>query len=154
MKKRQRIFGGILLAVLFITTIVLFFRPYLIKDKEQETKQQLSVKTPKQLYELGEDMNIEGLLWNVSEAELIEDYEKIDSYYKKRGFLQSQEEYVKEYIEEFVDRDLFVGDIRYFRIKCFLRILPINPVDFFRILLLRLLLWAMTWLNGILITMM
>ena len=119
MKKRQRIFGGILLAVLFITTIVLFFRPYLIKDKEQETKQQLSVKTPKQLYELGEDMNIEGLLWNVSEAELIEDYEKIDSYYKKRGFLQSQEEYVKEYIEEFVDRDLFVGDIRYFRIKCF-----------------------------------
>lgn len=119
MKKRARIFGGILLAVLFITAIALFLRLYLIKDKESETKQQLSLKPPKQVYELGEDMNIEGLVWNISEAELMDDYEKIDSYYKERGFLQSREEYVKEYIEQYVDRDLFVSDIRYFRIKCF-----------------------------------
>jgi len=130
MKKGKRIFGGILLAVVFIIMIVLFLRPYLTKDKEPESKEQLSVKPPKQLYELSEDMNIEGLLWNVSEAELTEDYEKIDSYYKKRGFLQSREEYVKEYIEQFADRDLFVGDIRYFRIKCLVTNTSDTPYKF------------------------
>ena len=130
MKKGKRIFGGILLAVVFIIMIVLFLRPYLTKDKEPESKEQLSIKPPKQLYELSEDMNIEGLLWNVSEAELTEDYEKIDSYYKKRGFLQSREEYVKEYIEQFADRDLFVGDIRYFRVKCLVTNTSDTPYKF------------------------
>ena len=46
---------NILLAVVFIIMIVLFLRPYLTKDKEPESKEQLSIKPPKQLYELSED---------------------------------------------------------------------------------------------------
>lgn len=118
MKKMKKIFGGIFLAALFIGALVLFLRPYLAKDHEEETNKQLSVEPPKQLYELGEDMNINGLAWNVSEAELIEDYDKIDSYYKEREYLQRKEDYVKGWVNDCMDRDLFIGDIQFFRMKC------------------------------------
>jgi len=118
MKKIAKIFGGIFIAALFVAALTLFFRPYFTKNEEETTKKPLIVKTPKQIYELGEDMDVQGLVWNISEAELLEDYEKIDSYYKERGFLRSREQYVKECIEEHIDRDLFQGDIRFFRIKC------------------------------------
>lgn len=131
-KKTAKIWGGVFLAAVFIIVVlILVFQPYLTKDSEEETiKEAVSVKPSKQVYEIGEDMEIEGIVLNVSETELIEDYDKIDAFYKERGFLINKEEYVRAYIEEYADKDLFSGDIRYFRIKCSVANDTENPVNF------------------------
>lgn len=133
MKKKERIFGGILLAV-FIVALALFFRLYLTENREyeEETEDELFIKTPKQFYEFGENMEVQGLIINVSEAELTEDYEKINSFYKERGFIQSPEEYVKTYIEaKGNSNDLMPGDVRFFRIKCSVRNIADKKSDFY-----------------------
>lgn len=118
MKKTEKILGGLLLVLLFCGA-VLFFNTYQPKEEEEETqKKEFSIKTPKQIFELGEDAEIGDMVYNVSEAELIEDYEKIDDYYKERKYVLSPYEYIKTvgwYSEHYYD--IFPGDVRFLRMK-------------------------------------
>lgn len=132
MKKSTKVFTGIFIAVVCIVVLSVVVRPYFTGSREEETtKKQTIVKAPKQVYEIGEDMEADGLIFNVSEAELFSDYEKIDFFYKERNFLQSQKEYVKAYIERYTDKDFFAGDIRFFRIKCLVTNTTNKEVDFY-----------------------
>lgn len=115
MKVKKRILGGILFVV-FIGAVMWFFKPYLTENrKEEETKP--VEKIPKQFYELREPMDIQGMIINVSEAELIEDYDKINSFYTENGILPSPEDYVKAYIKQGYGYDFFPDDIKFLRIK-------------------------------------
>lgn len=96
MKKTKKIAGGALLGGLFIAAVLFCVKSYLPKEEEKDTTKNTEAEkeSGEQVYNLGEDIEMGNIVWNVKEAELITDYEKIDSYYKSRGYLMSPEEYL------------------------------------------------------------
>jgi len=89
MKKRFSIFMGVLLGIAFFTSVVFAVRQYHIEE-EEETKKELKARVPEALtpYQIGDKVQVGDFLWQVSEAELINDYESLDDYYKLRGYLK------------------------------------------------------------------
>lgn len=135
MKKAVKVFGGLLLLLLFCGSVMIYFNTYQKKqgDKEEE-KKEVSVKVSQQIFELGEDAKIGDIVFNVAEAELIEDYEKIDDYYKKRKHVLSPKEYINTYIKTSRDllnySDIFPDDVRFFRIQCSVTNCGMTEFDF------------------------
>lgn len=97
MNKAVKIGTSFLFMALFVAAVVFFSMSYQTKDSEEETKKgEVSIKRPeKELYEIGEDVESGGIIFHVLEAEIIEDYKKLDSYYQKSKCLVNPEEYVE-----------------------------------------------------------
>lgn len=92
-KKTLNVFLGIILGAAFLCAVVFAVRQYHIEGEEKETTKEMKVKVPEPLkpYQIGEEVQAGDFLWKVLEAELIEDYESLDDYYKLRGHLKAPE---------------------------------------------------------------
>ena len=103
MKKIGKILTGAVFGTAFMAAVGVYCWQYNIggmkniftEEEESETiKQPKPVIPQEKVYELGESITCEGLTWNFTEAELTEDYDSLDSYYKTRGRIKSPLEYV------------------------------------------------------------
>lgn len=115
MKNIKKILMGAVLGVLFLGAVIFFVKSYFVQDKEQDTTKKIVQKKKQaaKTYTLGEDVETGNIIWNVTEAEMIADYEEIDDYYKARGYLQSPEKYIIK-----SDRELmFPEEIQYIHLK-------------------------------------
>lgn len=92
-KKTLNVFLGIILGAAFLCAVVFAVRQYHIEGEEKETTKEMKVKIPEPLkpYQIGEEVQAGDFQWKVLEAELIEDYESLDDYYKLRGHLKAPE---------------------------------------------------------------
>lgn len=92
MKKAGKILAGTLLGAAFVTAVGFGIDQYYEElkndsEKESETILQPELKVPeKRTYELGEEVECEGLTWKITNAEVM-NYEDLDDYYKTRGNL-------------------------------------------------------------------
>lgn len=91
-KKTFNIFMGVILGAAFLGAVMFSVRQY-HTGEEEETKKELKIKVPEALtpYQIGDEVQVGDFLWQVSEAELIDDYESLDEYYKLRGYLKAPE---------------------------------------------------------------
>ncbi len=99
---------GIILGMAFLYAAVFAVGQY--HTDEEETKKELKIKVPKALtpYEIGEEVQVGDFLWKVSEAELIDNYEKLDDYYKQRKYLKAPQPN---------QQNPFVEEQRFLRVK-------------------------------------
>lgn len=123
MKKAGKILAGTMLGIAFTGAIGVYCWQYDVGGiqklfKEQETESE-TIKQPKlkiperKVYELGEEVECDGLTWKINSAEIVEDYNSLDSYYhtRSRG-LTNPSEWTKNHHERY-----FVEEVRFLVIK-------------------------------------
>lgn len=93
MKKAGKIFVGTTLGIMFAGVVGMYCWQYdvggiqkFFTEKETESGiKQPKLKVPeKKIYELGEEVECDGLTWTITSAEIIEDYNSLDGYYHAR----------------------------------------------------------------------
>lgn len=120
MKKIGRILTGMVLGAAFMGTVGFCCWQYdteemkqAFAENEQESVLQPKMKIPeRKTYKLGEEVECEGLIWKITEAEIIESYESLDSYYQTRENLMVPAEEIPRRYE-----DIFIDDIQFLRLK-------------------------------------
>lgn len=116
--KAARISGFVFLMMLFVAAVVFGIYNFQdqTEDKEQETKKkEVSVKkSEKKIYEIGEDVETGDMVCNVLEAEIIDEFDKLDSYYQEGEYLVKPEEYAKSI---YSGGNVFPEEVHFLHIK-------------------------------------
>ena len=113
MKRAGRIIAGMVLGTAFAAAVgINFLQSSKEQKEEQETTKQIVIQpAERKLYEIGEDVKCGDLIWNITGAEIIKDYDSLDSYYKNRKNIISPEEVLLE------DLLIFKEEVQYLLIK-------------------------------------
>lgn len=119
MKKTVKVLGGAVLGVIFLGAVAFVCQEYGDRvaevqpaDKGTEMEKELEPEPETQVwvpyYNLGDEVRAGDLVWSVSEAEIIENYEDLDNYYRSRGRIDEPDKSGKT---------IFAEEVRFLRVK-------------------------------------
>lgn len=123
MKKAGRILAGTLLGIAFAGAVGIYCWQYDVggiqkifnkQEEEEETAKYPKLKIPeRKTYEIGEEIECEKLVWTITSAEIVEDYNSLDPYFHTRQEeLKNPAEWVKQN-----GRTYFEEEIRFLVLK-------------------------------------